>query len=334
MSGSAHRRKPSLKALLRAFGSRPRVGRSDKAIRLPKIRRAPVLHGYLSAVVIAKDEASYLVEWLEFHRLVGFEHVYLYDNGSTDGTPQVLRPYLQSGYVTFIPWASYDLDGRIQYQAYAHALCNFGPSWRWMAFIDVDEFLFPLESRSLRTVLSAYEDLPAIGVQWHMFGPSGHKRRPAGLVIENYTKRAPVPSLAKDAKRLSKWKSIVDPTKVKAVSSPHAFTLEDWREGAYDEDRRWIVKSQKGKSVSKILRLNHYFTKSEEELAIKMAKGSVGAKLKKNARPKTWAASRAEPLETQTVTDKAILRFAAQLRKRLGGTAVGQEFDNNVEVAK
>jgi hypothetical protein len=313
--GSQGRWKPNLKALFRAFGSG--AGRSDKAIMLPKIRRSSALQGYLSAVVIAKNEASYIVEWLEFHRLVGIEHFYLYDNGSTDDTSEILRSYLDSGRVTLIPWASYDLNGRIQYQAYAHALCNFGPFWRWMAFIDVDEFLFPLESDSLQTVLATYEDLPAVAVHWHMFGPSGHKRRPAGLVIENYTRRAPVPSPAKEGKRLSKWKCIVDPTKVKAVSSPHAFTLEDGREGAYDEERRWIVKSQRAGSASKTLRLNHYFTKSEEELAVKMAKGSVGAKLKKNARPKTWAASRAESLETQTITDEAILRFAAQLRERL-----------------
>jgi hypothetical protein len=318
MSGnSQRRRRTNLKALWRAFESGSKSKPSDKAIELPEIRRSPTVQGYLSAVMIAKNEASYLEEWLEFHRLVGIEHVYLYDNGSTDDTPEVMRPYLESGYVTLIPWACYDLDGRIQYQAYAHALCNFGPYWRWMAFIDVDEFLFPLENNNLQTVLADYDDLPAVGVQWHMFGSSGHKRRPAGLVIENYTQRAAVPSLARDAKRLSKWKSIVDPTKVRAVSSPHAFTLEDGREGAYDEDRRWIVKSQKAKSVSRILRLNHYFTKSEEELAIKMAKGSVGAKLKKNARPKTWAASRAETLATELVTDKEILRFAAQLRERL-----------------
>ena len=316
-AGSQGRRNPNLKALLRVFGSKSEDGRSDKAIMLPKISRASALQGYLSAVVIAKNEASYLVEWLEFHRLVGIEHVYLYDNGSTDQTPEVLRSYLKSGFVSLIPWASYDLHGRIQYQAYAHALCNFGPYWRWMTFIDVDEFLFPLQSDSLRTVLAGYDDLPAIVVHWHMFGPSGHKRRPAGLVIENYTRRAPVPAPVKEGARLSKWKCIVDPTKVKAVSSPHAFTLEDGREGGYDEDRRWVVKSERAGEASRILRLNHYFTKSEEELAIKMAKGSVGAKFRKNARPKTWAASRAESLEDQTVMDEAILRFAAQLRERL-----------------
>jgi hypothetical protein len=97
MSGvSQGRRKPNLKSLLRVFGSKSEVERSGKAIMLPKISRASALQGYLSAVLIAKNEASYLVEWLEFHRLVGIEHVYLYDNGSTDQTPELLRPYRDS----------------------------------------------------------------------------------------------------------------------------------------------------------------------------------------------------------------------------------------------
>ena len=34
---------------------------------------------YLSICAIYRDEAPYLVEWIEFHRLVGVEHFYLYD---------------------------------------------------------------------------------------------------------------------------------------------------------------------------------------------------------------------------------------------------------------
>jgi hypothetical protein len=40
---------------------------------------------YLGAFAIFKDEASYLPEWFEFHRLVGVERFFLYDNGSSDG---------------------------------------------------------------------------------------------------------------------------------------------------------------------------------------------------------------------------------------------------------
>ena len=102
-------------------------------------------------------------------------------------------------------------------------------------------FSFPFKLTAIRRALSNYDDLPALGVQWHMFGSSGHKRRPSGLVIENYRQRAPVPAF--DAKRLSKWKGLVDPTHVKAVTSVHAFTLRDGREGFYDENRQWTKKS-------------------------------------------------------------------------------------------
>lgn len=38
----------------------------------------------LAVCAIFKDEAAYLREWLDFHLLMGVEHFYLYDNGSSD----------------------------------------------------------------------------------------------------------------------------------------------------------------------------------------------------------------------------------------------------------
>jgi hypothetical protein len=310
-------RRPSelVPALARAI--RPKQKPVDKEVILPVLQGTDQRRSYLSAVVIAKNEASYLVEWLEFHRLVGIEHVYLYDNGSTDETREILRSYIRGGFVTYLPWANFDRNAVPQRQAYAHALCNFGQRWRWMAFIDVDEFLFPLKDDSLRTVLRAYDDLPAIAVHWHMFGSSGHKRRPSGLVIENYTDRAPIPSAAGHDEILLKWKSIVDPSKVRAVVSPHVFMFEDGRKGAYDEDRRWILKTQRAGAASTVLRLNHYFTKSEEELAVKIAKGSVGRLSVQGTNPKSFAALRAAAVEVETVKDESILRFVGPLRSRM-----------------
>ena len=39
---------------------------------------------YSSICAIFKDEARFLREWLEYHRLIGIEHFYLYNNFSTD----------------------------------------------------------------------------------------------------------------------------------------------------------------------------------------------------------------------------------------------------------
>jgi len=56
---------------------------------------------YLSVVAVLKDERPNLQEWLDFHLSVGVEHFYLYDNGSSDGSAEVLYPYIESGKVTY-----------------------------------------------------------------------------------------------------------------------------------------------------------------------------------------------------------------------------------------
>jgi hypothetical protein len=79
---------------------------------------------------------------------------------------------------------------RLQPFAFAHAICAYGAAWRWMMFIDPDEFLFPVVGDSLVEVLRGYEDLPGIAVPWRTFGFSGHTAPPAGLVLENYVMRS------------------------------------------------------------------------------------------------------------------------------------------------
>ena len=46
---------------------------------------------YLSLCAIMKDESPYIREWLLFHLEVGVEHFYLYDNGITCGTAEVIK---------------------------------------------------------------------------------------------------------------------------------------------------------------------------------------------------------------------------------------------------
>ena len=61
---------------------------------------------YLAAMVRVKDEARFLPEWIAHHLNLGVEHFYVYDNGSTDGTKEVLAPFVDSGVATYVPWPS------------------------------------------------------------------------------------------------------------------------------------------------------------------------------------------------------------------------------------
>ena len=218
----------------------------------------------LSICAIYRDEAPYLREWVEFHRLVGAERFYLYNNRSQDDHRRALAPRIEDGTVLLKDWPLY--PG--QKAAYDDCLREDGGGSRWIAFIDIDEFLFSPTGRTVAAVLADYQQWPGVGVNRLRFGASGHKTRPNGLVLESYTRRAP----------LSRYlvKSIVNPRRATRCRTAHLF---DYADGvAVDENGRPLVHARGTPAdippenapftdpfTASILRINHYATRSEEE---------------------------------------------------------------------
>ncbi len=62
-------------------------------------RDLPQPEYYLAVCAIAKNEGAYFEEWIEWHRKLGVEKFYIYDNESTDNTKEILAPYVESGLV-------------------------------------------------------------------------------------------------------------------------------------------------------------------------------------------------------------------------------------------
>ena len=81
----------------------------------------------LSIVTIVRNEASWLPEWLEYHMLpeIGFAHVYVYDDKSTDALADTLAPYLARGLVTFYPNFTSEATSRGHVTA-----ADVDPNWR------------------------------------------------------------------------------------------------------------------------------------------------------------------------------------------------------------
>jgi hypothetical protein len=285
-------------------------------VQLPeRLRSSPTR--YLSIAAIFKDEAPYLAEWIEFHRLVGVEHIYLYDNGSTDNPAAVLAPFVRQGFVTIVPWAAFDVVSSPQLLQWAHAIANFGPDFRWMATIDIDEFLFPVEGDTLRKTLAAYEDLPAVAVPWIMFGFSGHETKPDGLVIANYTMRAPFPP-PPERDNIFKWKAILQPSEVVTVCALQALEFRGGLIGGGFDENRIILDEQTRYTTARtanVLRINHYVTRSREEFAAKMAKSS--AMLQAGLAAQRRRQKFAEMSNADNVYDDTILRFVPALKERL-----------------
>ncbi len=139
---------------------------------------------HIAVCQIFKDEASYLREWIEYHVLIGVEHFYLYDNNSSDGYGHVLQPYLDRGIVTLIKWPK----NQAQVEAYEDCIRRFRDESDWIGFLDVDEFVVPVEAHSLKKFLDMFSRTPAVLLYWRFFGSGGRIDRDLhGLVTEDFT---------------------------------------------------------------------------------------------------------------------------------------------------
>ena len=118
----------------------------------------------------------------------------------------MLAPYVAAGIVTSYDWPLFPGQG----EAYEHCLREHGRQSRWIAFIDLDEFLFSPTGKPLPEVLPDYEQWPAVAVNWATFGTSGHRTPPPGLTIENYLRRA-----ADQTETKEYVKCIVDPSRTR-----------------------------------------------------------------------------------------------------------------------
>jgi len=173
---------------------------------------------YLAICAIFRDEAPYLAEWICFHQLVGVEHFYLYDNASADDPQRVLRPFMERGWVTLTPWPV-PFHQQAQRQAYEHCLERARTLARWVAFIDLDEFMFSPAQDRLADALRAYEDYSGVAANWQCYGSGGLREQGDAPVIARFTWRAP-----RDWVRNRTVKCIIDPARTLRPEGVHYFS--------------------------------------------------------------------------------------------------------------
>ena len=137
----------------------------------------------VSICAIFKDEAPYLKEWIEYHKLIGIDHIYLYNNNSSDDFELMINSYIESGFVTLVDWP-YDYA---QLKAYEDCLEKNRKDTKWLGFIDIDEFINLQEANNIKEFLATFVKYPSVLLHWRMFGTSGNLTEDRGLVIERYT---------------------------------------------------------------------------------------------------------------------------------------------------
>lgn len=218
---------------------------------------------YLSVVVIAKDEGPYFKEWLDWHIAQGVDRFYVYDNESTDNTLQILQPYIDKGIVVYTPFPGH----RMQLAAYDHVLRHHRFDTRWLAVIDMDEFIVPLKHSSIPDYLRELEKYSVVEVNWLCYGSSGQKEKLPGSQMERFRRH----SLSSHTLN-HHVKSIFDPRRVYGMIGCHEVARMNGLTADADGNPVKIPWRNRP-ATHDTIKINHYAVRSYEEFREKQLRG-------------------------------------------------------------
>jgi hypothetical protein len=268
----------------------------------------------IAVAAIFKGEDQYLKEWIEFHRLVGVEHFFLYDNGDCESSRNILKPYIDEGIVTYIPFpefpekilrSSYGKENfsklSMQNLAMGDCVINYSRYFNWLVKIDIDEFLYPLsphESLSGVFDLLDKDNIKGMAFRASRFGPSGQVKSTPLPVIERFTKRYP------DYDR--NWKVAGKSSCINKRTGYHTCHKYFYKINPFK-------KELKDEVTSEYVHLNHYYIKSREEYLAKIEYHSAGHKAGKEKADKWPEADRKANFDDERI----IFRFLDRLKERL-----------------
>lgn len=249
-----------------------------------------------SILSMMKDEGHSLLEWVAYHRHIGFDRISVYTNNCSDGTDDMLIRLEEMGLVHHF---RNDVPEGKKPQPNALGLAMRNPvvtDTDWLLVMDADEFVSVKVGRGkIGDVLDKLpEDTDALALTWRFFGANGVTDWNPGLVTETYTRAAPdtftkgwgVKTMFRPFEdmrlgihrpRIRKQNS--DPEAVAALAGqkwvngsgevlPPEFNIKSWRSSRRTLGYKWVE-------------LNHYGVKSYEAYLLRRIRGNVNNKVDK-----------------------------------------------------
>lgn len=124
---------------------------------------------------IGRLENRYIREFVEYYKMLGFSNICLYDN-NRDGEENfndAIGDYINNGYVILKDYRN--ITTPCQLMAYNECYAEYGKEYDWIAFLDIDEFIFLNRHANIKDYLmdSIFDDFDMIHMNWLMFGDGG-----------------------------------------------------------------------------------------------------------------------------------------------------------------
>jgi hypothetical protein len=231
-------------------------------------------------VATVKDEGPYLLDWIAYHRAIGFEHAVIYSNDNSDGSDALLGQFARHGIIT---WIRNELKPDVppQVKAYGHAFKRLPDllDYRWVMVIDADEYV-GLNASMFRTVQDyiawqEHQRVEAIALRWLTFAAGPDDVWHDASSTRRFIRRDP--SISVPFKTLCRTNLFGDShAHFPYPIADEAFVYR-WEDGAacYHMAKFEERNFQEPRPTAALAWVAHYFLRSAGEMLIKLGRGDA-----------------------------------------------------------
>ncbi|WP_271504861.1 glycosyltransferase family 2 protein [Bradyrhizobium sp. CCBAU 11357] len=222
-------------------------------------------------VATARDEGLSILEWIAYHRVIGFDAFFIYTNDNTDGSLDLLELLARHNVLTLIK-NSVAAKVSPQQKCYEHSL-YFLPQLRaynWVAYLDIDEFFRPLKRDAISldglfdhiSSLHLERSLSSVFFNWKWFGSGLKFEMEDRFVLERFSETR----ADQHGKSLSRLRDIVSMRPVHYPTLLPGCVL-------LDSEFKAVTDIATMQPIYGMGQINHYWNKSFEEFALKKVRG-------------------------------------------------------------
>lgn len=231
-----------------------------------------------------KNEAPYILEWVAYNRLIGFDAIVIGSNDSSDGTDEILTALAHNGIIHHIvntvgasEAPQHAFYGKVQKLAIFNQI-------EWLAIIDADEFInIHVGDGRLDDLFAAMGKVDIAQLNWAVFGDAGQPCFSREPVIERFTRRiaeqhrinAGCKCLTRKPRRFEHLRNH-NPVRFRGgkprLSVYHGGEV---RKIPADSDLTDALQYTAAEGVSfKVAQINHYAIKTRPEYALRQLRGN------------------------------------------------------------
>lgn len=272
----------------------PKASSAEKPEILQHLTAAQKKPFEYAIAACARWESKFIVEWLNYYRAIGFDHVFLYcnDDDPTELYEKVL-PYTL-GEAPFVTFRYFPVQGE-QLRMYSHFLTNDQKNCEWISFFDVDEYLRLPRGMSIGEFVSNIgANADCILFNWVFFGPDGHKETPGVSIITHYKRRQS--TLHPFTKYIAR-SNVLTGKKLADVKEGHGFwhcpigkidqtiriinvlneDMSNYYDGFPERPTAFVNEPERQRKILETAVIHHYAFRTESAFQDRVARGLGGA---------------------------------------------------------